>query len=101
LILFIIIIIRNKKCLKLGVNIIGGLAKARASSIASSWVEENIHSVVLVGNSLMGSPKVLNSMLTGNIREVLSLWAPARSILENVRDRCFLHVLIFVFLNMV
>jgi len=66
---------------------VGGIGRARAQGVASSWVEDNIASVVLVGNSLMGSPKVLNSMLTGNIREVLSLWAPARSILENVLTR--------------
>jgi len=54
---------------------------------ADAWVSEHVAAVVLVGNSLLGSPKALNGLLTGNIKEVLSLWQPMRAIVDQFVSR--------------
>ena len=40
-----------------------------------------------VASALLGSPKVLNALLTGETRDVLSLWAPMRSLVSAVVTR--------------
>ena len=49
-----------------------------------SWVDTHVDSVALVGNSLLGSPKVLAALLTGDVRDVLESWFPLEYLMNKV-----------------